>query len=630
VMWDENPVSGATVSIPGTITTTTSASDGSFTLLVNPAQYGVLKLSKTNYVDTYFTWRVEEEFFIIPLDVYNAFLSSFGKSHISGKGDIIGELETINANPVAGAKIVIYNRNGTRLNPDILYFNEDNNPDTTLSETSSSSQFFVLNLDPGYYFITAEKSGFEFSRNLVIVFANGITGSSTIVSYPPLPGIVKQKFEDIPSSNISSGAENVRMLSFILNLKYETNENVVFDSVIVTAKGTGNISTALSSAKLYLDSDNNGTYETLVSTGVISGNKITFSNINKEIYFGINQKYLVVFNFNGTASIGQTFGVDILKNSDVYAHAKDSSLPVTCEGDPITGNLMTIVQAYPPVTPQAIAPQSPVSPVSYLLQSSQFNPGQGSTIHSASQWRMWKDGESIEALTWDSGEDTMNLTNYNTPVLLEGNTTYWFQVRHKNGDNVWSQWSNATSFTTEAGGITPPQKPQNQSPIDGAQDVSQPVTLTSSAFVPGTHTQHVASQWQVFLATKNGEPVFDTKRDTSHLTSITLPSLPGNTQYSWRVRYQDGYGAWSQWSDFTSFSTRQGTKGDINGDSQIDISDVILCLRMAIGLSVTIADQTYQSPYPDWLIYLANMDDNVQVDITDVIKILRRAIVLLD
>ncbi|MDP8218401.1 MAG: dockerin type I repeat-containing protein [Candidatus Theseobacter exili] len=66
--------------------------------------------------------------------------------------------------------------------------------------------------------------------------------------------------------------------------------------------------------------------------------------------------------------------------------------------------------------------------------------------------------------------------------------------------------------------------------------------------------------------------------------------------------------------------------GNINGDGTIDISDVVLCLRMAIGLSVTIQEETYNSPYPAWLIELADMNGVGGIDISDVILVLRKAI----
>jgi len=68
------------------------------------------------------------------------------------------------------------------------------------------------------------------------------------------------------------------------------------------------------------------------------------------------------------------------------------------------------------------------------------------------------------------------------------------------------------------------------------------------------------------------------------------------------------------------------TKGDLNQGGTIDIFDVILCLRMAIELPVTIQGQTYNAPYPDWLIKIADMNSDGSVNIFDVILDLRKAI----
>ncbi len=635
VGWEENPVPGATVSIHGTTQSTTTDQNGNFTLNFNPVSYGVIKISKTGYVDCYFSGRADEvdnddknngngddeeddeEFFIIPQDVYNQVLQSLGRSHIQGKGDIIGMVSSANEHELEGVRISLYDRNGTKLNPDIFYFDEEG-PVQGRNETTPEGQFLIINLDPGYYFLVGEKSGMEFSRNMVIVFANGIMNAPEIIGWPPVPVLVIDKAEDVPSRNISNNAQNVKMLAFQFYLgKPETGETVIFDSMIVTSKGTGNIASALSSAKLYVDSNWDNIYETLVSTGTIAGNKITFGNINKEIDFGLNQKYAIFFDFNGTASIGQTFGLDILSYYDVYAHAKNTGISIICEEEnlPVEGNLMTIAQIYPPNKPTNLYPSNNatgIDPWSYNLQSSPFSPGQGSDVHRASQWRMWKDGESYETFTWYDVENQENLTSVNTPVFLQGNTKYWWQVKHQNDNLAWSDWSDATCFTTSEGGITPPAKPINQSPSDGQIDVSLPVILTGSQFIGGSSPYHVASQWQVFIAGNGQTPVFDTKRDTNNLTSITVSGLSYNTQYAWRVRYQDIYGAWSDWSEFTFFTTKEGIKGDLNGDTEIDISDVILCLRQAIGLD----------PVND----LADMNDDGEVDISDVILILRKAI----
>jgi len=186
-------------------------------------------------------------------------------------------------------------------------------------------------------------------------------------------------------------------------------------------------------------------------------------------------------------------------------------------------------------------------------------------------------------------------------------------VRHQNGDLIWSDWSDATSFTTSEGGITPPGKPTNLSPENGATEVELPVTLVSGQFQPGSSPSHNASQWRVYRVEDGNQIlVFDSKRDTENKTTKTISGLSYNTEYVWRVRHQDIWGAWSQWSDLTSFTTKEGMEGDLNGDNNIDISDVILCLRMAIGL--------------DPVNNLADMNDDGEIDITDVIKILRKAI----
>jgi len=91
---------------------------------------------------------------------------------------------------------------------------------------------------------------------------------------------------------------------------------------------------------------------------------------------------------------------------------------------------------------------------------------------------------------------------------------------------------------------------------------------------------------------------------------MTIPqSDPGGWEYNVGVAFKRGF-----------------SKGDINLDGEIDISDVILCLRMAVGLPVVIGGHTYNSPYPDWLIEVANVNEDGVVDISDVIKILRKAL----
>ena len=86
-------------------------------------------------------------------------------------------------------------------------------------------------------------------------------------------------------------------------------------------------------------------------------------------------------------------------------------------------------------------------------------------------------------------------------------------------------------------------------------------TLASSAFEDeSSETTHAASQWQVVMLPKDGSPVetiYDSEETTSDLTSHTLPQeiqLQETLTYSWRVRYRNNLGDWSQWSQGTLFT----------------------------------------------------------------------------
>lgn len=81
---------------------------------------------------------------------------------------------------------------------------------------------------------------------------------------------------------------------------------------------------------------------------------------------------------------------------------------------------------------------------------------------------------------------------------------------------------------------------------------------------------------------------------------------PDNDGYSNLIEYQSG-------TDPHNKNSIPGNKGDLNNDGTIDISDVILCLRQAIGLD----QQTLSS---------ADMNEDGNIDISDVILVLRKAI----
>ncbi len=194
-----------------------------------------------------------------------------------------------------------------------------------------------------------------------------------------------------------------------------------------------------------------------------------------------------------------------------------------------------------------------------VLQSSPFSdPGAGTT-HRASQWQITATSGDYTSPVFDSGTDTLNLTQRTVPLsTLTYSTTYYWRVRYQNNYEAWSDWSDETSFTTLAS--QPPSQPSNTSPSDGASGVSLTPTLQSSAFSdPDFGDTHGASQWQISTTAGDySSPVFDSGTDTSNLTGIDVHwgNLEPSETYYWRVRHQDSSGTWSEWSPETSFITK--------------------------------------------------------------------------
>jgi PKD repeat protein len=110
----------------------------------------------------------------------------------------------------------------------------------------------------------------------------------------------------------------------------------------------------------------------------------------------------------------------------------------------------------------------------------------------------------------------------------------------------------------------PPDRPSNVSPADEDTDVGLTPTLESSAFSdPDEGDTHAASQWQIATDDQFTNMVYDSDRDTSNLTQITIPSgeLSYDSTYYWRVRHEDSDGAWSSWSAETRFTTEEEAVG---------------------------------------------------------------------
>lgn len=108
-----------------------------------------------------------------------------------------------------------------------------------------------------------------------------------------------------------------------------------------------------------------------------------------------------------------------------------------------------------------------------------------------------------------------------------------------------------------AGGSAAIRTPLNVTPAAAAINVTDPITLTGSAFLSLYGLAMTASQWQVATAADFVTMPVNTGDVAGTATSRAIaPSiLAFSTQYYWRTRYLDSDGVYSSWSASTTFTT---------------------------------------------------------------------------
>ncbi|MCX7045425.1 MAG: hypothetical protein NTX50_08090 [Candidatus Sumerlaeota bacterium] len=217
------------------------------------------------------------------------------------------------------------------------------------------------------------------------------------------------------------------------------------------------------------------------------------------------------------------------------------------------------------------APGEQNVPLGPGLQASPFSDPDGIVTQAAAQWqvRMTTSSADYSVVVFDSGADAANLSGIIVPAgCLVNDTMYSWHVRYQGASNLWSPWSDETSFTTVRR-TTPvaPNQPLNTLPQDQAINVSLTPALQSSPFSDANGDAHAASQWQIRVAAAAPDystTVFDTGETSANLTTclVSVGYLNYDTSYFWRVRHRDsssadvdGRGLWSAWSQETEFRT---------------------------------------------------------------------------
>ena len=149
------------------------------------------------------------------------------------------------------------------------------------------------------------------------------------------------------------------------------------------------------------------------------------------------------------------------------------------------------------------------------------------------------------------------VTSWAVSPALSTNTAYYWRVRYKDSEGVWSEWSQPTLFSTGAAIIT---QPSLTSPAAGATGVSRTPTLTSSAFaVTGGTDTHASSRWQVATDEAFTNLVVDSGNSTTAKTSYTLgTNLNYGTTYYARVMHNGTTLGGSAWSNAVRFTVLAG------------------------------------------------------------------------
>jgi hypothetical protein len=154
----------------------------------------------------------------------------------------------------------------------------------------------------------------------------------------------------------------------------------------------------------------------------------------------------------------------------------------------------------------------------------------------------------VQDITANGAVSSYHLTN-----VLDSNKTYYWRGRYTDAEGNVSDWSDATSFTTQAVTVS---QPTITSPTGGASTNTKTPTIAASAFaIAGATDTEQSADWEVWTgANGTGTLVFSSYNDTNNKTSITLTDvLTRNTAYYPRVRYTGVKYGRSPWSTGASF-----------------------------------------------------------------------------
>jgi hypothetical protein len=139
------------------------------------------------------------------------------------------------------------------------------------------------------------------------------------------------------------GTADVPVLSFVLSA--DAVEDVTVTSLTVTQSGTLDLASGLTSAKLYLDGNDNGLLEStdswIAAAQTPSGNALVFTGLSETIVASSSVSWLVTFDLSLSAPRGGTLEAAIAQDGDVVVTGSLSSSPLVL-GAPVSGGVKTV------------------------------------------------------------------------------------------------------------------------------------------------------------------------------------------------------------------------------------------------------------------------------------------------
>lgn len=145
---------------------------------------------------------------------------------------------------------------------------------------------------------------------------------------------------------ITPNAANVVMVQARLTAVLEP---VTVTAATFTANGTGNETTAIQAATLWVDTNDNGVLEPIgdlllgaAQTFAQNDGTVTFTFAGRTIPAGSSESWIVTYVLTGQAVAGDTFGLSLAANTDVTATVPSGPFP-RLNGAPVAGGERTVL-----------------------------------------------------------------------------------------------------------------------------------------------------------------------------------------------------------------------------------------------------------------------------------------------